>query len=161
MVINHTSDTRFGRDAVITHDGAELPCKMVDQLMPIVDSHEYQRARVVALEEIQFFDVEDAIEFCKRAADRDGKHVIVAALQGSRHREAWPIVSGLIPLADKIRHLSGLCADCRDGTPGSFTRRITPEIPGQSLIGDSRDYACLCRCHYLGHELKDNLRENR
>ena len=148
MVINHSSDVRFGRNQVITHDGAALPCHMVDRLTPLLGSRDYQIADVIAIEELQFFDVNDALHFCKRAADVDGKHVILAALQGDRHRQSWPTVSEMIPLADVIQHLTGFCALCRDGTRGSFTKRTTPEVPDQNFVGDSRDYACMCRLHY-------------
>ena len=147
LVINHSKDTRYGRQSVITHDGLQLPCTMVDTLCPLFETEEYLSSDVIAIEEMQFFDSEDAVAFCTRACDLDGKHVIAAALQGDRHRDAWPTVSSLIPIADRIQQTTGLCTTCADGTPGCFTKRITPE--SENLVGGSKDYACLCRKHYV------------
>ena len=148
MVINHKSDIRFGRNAIRTHDGSDMACEMTDTLMFWKGTDRYKLAEVIAIEEIQFFSAQDAKDFCIQAVEYDGKCIVAAGLQGSRHRDSWPTISALIPLADDIRHLRGLCSGCRDGTPGAFTRRITSE-DGNSLIGDGNDYACLCRKHYL------------
>lgn len=148
LVINHSSDTRYGRDAIITHDGLQIPCMMTDMLEPILHSKDYEESDLVVLEEVQFYDPTDVLAFCKQACDFDGKHVTAAGLQGTRHREPWPVISSLIPLAEKIVHLTGLCSACRDGTDAAFTKRIAPETQGESLVGGKDEYMCLCRRHY-------------
>lgn len=152
LVINHCSDTRYGRDAIITHDGLQIPCIMTDVLETILKTKEYQKADLVVLEEIQFYDPEDVLAFCKQACDVDGKHVTAAGLQGNRHREPWPVISALVPLAEKIIHLTGLCSACRDGTDAAFTKRVAPEVQGVSLVGGKDDYMCLCRHHYVNFD---------
>ena len=149
LVINHCSDTRYGRDAIITHDGLQIPCTMTAALEPILRTREYEESDLIVLEEIQFYDEIDVFAFCTRACDFDGKHVTAAGLQGDRHRESWPVISKLIPLAEKIIHLTGLCSVCRDGTSAAFTKRIAPELQGGSLVGGKDEYMCLCRRHYM------------
>lgn len=149
MVVNHASDVRFGRDAIITHDKGKIDCIMCNELSRLTDTEDYASSDLVCLEEIQFFDVPDVLNFCSRAADIDSKQVIIAGLQGDRHRNPWPVISALIPISDHIIHLTGLCNQCRDGTSGSFTKRTAPETDGNDLIGDLHDYTCLCRKHYI------------
>ncbi len=146
MIVNHDLDTRFGRDSIFSHDGHQIPCRMASSLLPLIKSARFQEAHVIVIEEVQFFH--DAFLFCSEAADSFDKHIIAAGLQGTRIREPWPVVSQLVPIADHIHHLKGLCMGCRDGTLGSFTKRLAEEVPGQTLIGDMQAYACVCRNHY-------------
>lgn len=149
MVINHASDVRFGRDAIITHDREKIDCIMSNELTTLMKSACYASSDVICIEEVQFFEVPDVLNFCKKAADIDSKQIIIAGLQGDRHRRPWPVISALVPISDHIVHLTGLCNRCRDGTSGSFTKRTAPETSDDKLIGDLHDYTCLCRAHYI------------
>jgi thymidine kinase len=146
--INHSLDTRYGKNSLCTHDGQAIPCVMTDRLVPLLDSAEYRRSQVVVVEELQFFEPKDARDFCELAATRDGKRVYAAGLQGDRHRGAWPTITALIPLADDIQHLTGMCSLCADGTPGAFTKRKPAFETEANLVGNSKEYWCLCRSCY-------------
>ena len=147
MVINHACDTRYGRDAIISHDGIEISCVMSTSLLTLLDQEQFAKADVIAIEEVQFFA--DAPAFCLEATEKHNKHVIAVGLQATRLREPWTTISNLIPIADEVRQLKGLCMVCRNGSSGSFTKRTAAEKLGQNLVGDLRSYTCVCRQHYL------------
>ena len=51
----------------------------------------------------------------------------------------------LIPLANKIDKLSGICNICNDGTPGDFTTiKKYLDVNNQILVGDSNIFLCVC-----------------
>ena len=74
--------------------------------------------------------------------------VVVAGLNGDTNQEKFGYILDLIPIANKITKLSGICTICNDGTPGDFTT-IKPNITksDQVLVGDDNLYMCVCRKH--------------
>ncbi|MCH93740.1 thymidine kinase, partial [Trifolium medium] len=83
-IIKSSKDTRYGLDSIVTHDGAKLPCWPLTNLSSFkqkfgIDA--YEKLDVIGIDEAQFFD--DLYDFCREAADHDGKTVIVAGLDGN------------------------------------------------------------------------------
>lgn len=146
LVINHSSDTRYGSHYLCTHEGTQIPCLMRSELMSLEHLSEYKVAAAVVIDEIQFFD--DSREFCSMAADRDGKDVVVAGLNGGYHRQEFPSVSLLLPLVSDIQYQTAFCTICRNGTPSCFTHRKHHDSP-EIVIGGAELYEALCRQHYV------------
>ena len=105
---------------------------------------QYALANVIAIDEAQFFS--DLMEFCTRAADEDGKEIIVAGLDGDFRRRKFGQVLDLVPHADDVTKLTARCARC--AAPGLFSLRISAE-EDTTLIGGKDKYLPVCRKHYI------------
>ncbi|XP_028063699.1 thymidine kinase-like [Camellia sinensis] len=103
---------------------------------------------VIGIDEAQFFD--DLYDFCCKAADCDGKIVIVAGLDGDYLRRTFGSVVDIIPLADSITKLTARCELC--GKRVFFTLRKTNETKTE-LIGGSDVYMPVCRQHYVNGQV--------
>ncbi|KAF2291719.1 hypothetical protein GH714_035332 [Hevea brasiliensis] len=111
---------------------------------------------VIGIDEAQFF--EDLYDFCREAADHDGKTLIVAGLDGNYlrapfdgglnivDRRSFGSVLDIIPLADSVTKLTARCELC--GKRAFFTFRKTEETRIE-LIGGADVYMPVCRHHYV------------
>lgn len=99
---------------------------------------------VIGIDEAPFFD--DLYDFCCMAADRDGKTVVVAGLDGDYLRRNFGSVLDIIPIADTITKLTARCELC--GKRAFFTLRKTDDEKTE-LIGGADVYMPVCRQHYV------------
>ncbi|CAN1143229.1 Pentatricopeptide repeat-containing protein At5g64320, mitochondrial [Linum perenne] len=146
-VIKSDKDTRYGLDSIVTHDGLKLPCWSLPKLSLFRQSlgvHAYNQLDVIGIDEAQFFD--DLYDFCREAADQDGKTVIVAGLDGDYMRRSFGAVLDVIPLADSVTKLNAHCKLC--GKPAFFTLRKTDETKVE-LIAGADVYMPVCRRHFV------------
>jgi len=144
LTINHKSDNRYGNDIICTHDAERIACLSLDKLS---DSHKekiYPDLDIIIIEEAQFFS--DLYEFVVTSANRDNKTIIVAGLDGDYKQQLFGDILRLIPHAEKVVKLHALCKECGDGTPASFTKRITSDKE-QTLVGGTQHYRAVCRYH--------------
>nr|XP_029117209.1 uncharacterized protein LOC105034377 isoform X3 [Elaeis guineensis] len=128
-MVKSNKDTRYAVDSIVTHDGAKMRCWAVPELsmfQPKLGVEAYDKLDVIGIDEAQFF--EDLYDFCCHAADRDGKIVVVAGLDG-----------------DYLR-LTARCELC--GQRAFFTLRKTEEKQTE-LIGGADVYMPVCREHYV------------
>ena len=128
-----------------THDRTGMKCLKARKLFDI-SSLELNEASVVIINEGQFF--EDLYDFCINMAETRGKHVLVCGLDGDYTRKPFGDILRLVPVAETVKKLSALCAICKDGTKGYFSKRIV-EKKEQVLIGSDDMYIPVCRRHYL------------
>ena len=153
MVITHSLDKRYGEDPeIVNHDQQRLPAIAVDRLIPLLDHAEYAEARLIVVEEAQFFP--DLIPFVLRAVDGDGKNAVVVGLDGDAELRPFGRVLDLVPYADRISKLTAFCHLCADGTPALFTHAHREEAAtlaadGQPCVGAGDTYTPMCRRHYL------------
>ncbi|PNX92192.1 thymidine kinase-like protein, partial [Trifolium pratense] len=157
-MLKSSKDNRYAIDSVVSHDGVKFPCWALPDLMSFKDKygHEayqkmllmqlqtcnYDRLVVVVvtnvdvtIDEAQFF--EDLYEFCCKAADEDGKIVVVAGLDGDYLRRSFGSVLHIIPIADTVTKLTARCEMC--GKRAFFTLRKTEEKQTE-LIGGADLY---------------------
>ena len=151
-VITHSCDTRYGTDQVVNHDQQRCPAIATATLMPLLETADYQQARLVVVEEAQFFA--DLVPFVLQAVDRDGKHVVVVGLDGDAERKPFGRVLDLLPYADRITKLTAMCKLCADGTPAIFTFAAADDAAasaamGEACVGAADKYMPMCRKHYL------------
>ena len=158
IVINHSSDIRYHKTDLSTHDKIMIPCVKTTHLLDIwnydnledpidedlMNIHfQFREAKVVLINEGQFFE---DLKFIVKDMLKMKKNVYVSGLDGDYLRERFGLILDLIPLCDKVTKLTSLCGICKDGTPGIFSLRLTNENI-QKVIGNN-NYIPVCRNCY-------------
>ena len=157
IIINHSIDIRYHESMVSTHDKVMAPCIQTTKLTDIwdykdIDSHfnensdrhiKLRMADVILINEGQFFEdlYEVVVDMLK-----SNKRVYICGLDSDFERKKFGQILDLIPLCDKVSKLTSLCSQCKDGTPGIFSMRLTSERQ-QTLVG-SDNYIPVCRKCY-------------
>ncbi|KAJ3672992.1 hypothetical protein LUZ60_006366 [Juncus effusus] len=150
-VLKSSKDNRYASDHVVTHDGTKMSCFALSHLSNFRDtlgSDAYNKIDVIGIDEAQFFD--DLHDFCCDAADRDGKTVIIAGLDGDYMRKKFGSVLDIIPLADSVTKLNARCEMCNNRA--LFTLRKSSETQTE-LIGGKDKYMPVCRQHYVNGQI--------
>ncbi|VAH22324.1 unnamed protein product [Triticum turgidum subsp. durum] len=150
-LIKSDKDNRYGLDSVVTHDGTKMACWALPELSTFQDKlgrEAYDKVDVIGIDEAQFFD--DLHDFCSKAADHDGKIIVVAGLDGDYKRNKFGSVLDIIPLANSVTKLTARCELC--DRRASFTLRKTQETRTE-LIGGADVYMPVCRQHYLDGQI--------
>ncbi|KAL5193885.1 Thymidine kinase a [Glycine soja] len=152
-LLKSSKDTRYAIDSVVTHDGIKFPCWALPDLLSFREKYgedAYQKLDVIGIDEAQFFV--DLYEFCCKAADEDGKTVIVAGLDGDYLRRSFGSVLHIIPLAESVTKLTARCELC--GKRAFFTLRKTEQRETE-LIGGADVYMPVCRLHYINSQVAE------
>ncbi|XP_077217048.1 thymidine kinase a-like [Tasmannia lanceolata] len=150
-VLKSNKDIRYDSDSIVTHDGEKMRCWALPDLSMFktkIGADEYEKLDVIGIDEAQFF--EDLYDFCSKAADHDGKTVIVAGLDGDYLRRNFGSVLDIIPLADSVTKLTARCELC--GKRAFFTLRKTEETQTE-VIGGADVYMPVCRQHYVNGQV--------
>lgn len=162
-IINHSIDTRYHDTMISTHDKVMAPCiqttklsdiwnyenayeelQLESNLNPKLYKHvKLRSSEVILINEGQFF--EDLYEIVVDMLSFD-KRVYICGLDSDFERKKFGQILDLIPLCDKVNKLTSLCSQCKDGTPGIFSMRLTSEKQ-QTLVG-SDNYIPVCRKCY-------------
>jgi thymidine kinase len=151
VVINSSKDTRSPEEVINTHDGVQFPCLMVDHISHCIIKESFCNADIVAIDEAQFFtNLKEFVEMCLFL----NKSVIIAGLDGDYKQRKFGEVIDCIPLASDVTKLSALCMDCKNGTPGPFTKRIV-QNDDLELVGGNDMYKAVCRRHLKSMDIKD------
>ncbi|GAB2274985.1 hypothetical protein Dimus_009755 [Dionaea muscipula] len=157
VMIKSSKDTRYAIDSVVTHDGAKFPCWALSNLSSFAEkfgADAYAKVDIIGIDEAQFF--EDLYEFCCKAAEHDGKKVIVAGLDGDYMRRRFGSVLDVIPVADSVTKLTARCELC--GKRAFFTLRNTEDVRTE-LIAGADVYMPVCGLHYVnGHLVTTRVR---
>ena len=152
LLLTSALDTRYGIVGdVVTHDKDRASAVGVKGLMTCLGTPEYTEARLIIIEEAQFFV--DLVAFVQYAVEKDGKDVVAVGLDGDSDRRPFGSVLELVPLADTVTKLTALCKRCGDGTEALFSAALkgagaSAEKP-QIHVGGEESYEPLCRLHYL------------
>jgi thymidine kinase len=151
VVINSTKDTRSPEEVLKTHDGIEFPCIKVGHISHCIVKQSFCDAEIVAIDEAQFFkNLKDFVDMCLFL----GKSVILAGLDGDYQQKKFGEVLDCIPMASDVVKLSALCMDCRNGTPGPFTKRIV-QSDELELVGGKDMYKAVCRRHLESMDIEN------
>ena len=131
------------RDHLIaTHDGSMAQCTRLDRLASAAELSEYDATSMILIDEAQFF--EDLVPAVRRFL-LDKKTVHVYGLDGDGKQRRFGTVLDLVPLADSVEKLLGLCQLCGAPAPFTVTEEHIPET--QILIGGEEIYTPVCRFH--------------
>jgi len=154
LSITSNIDTRYDTSGchIVTHDKTSVEALGVKVLEGVCDGEEYKNARLIVIEEAQFFT--GLYDFVVKAVESHGKDVVVVGLDGDSDRKPFGDILELIPLADEIVRLNALCKRCGDGTSALFTALVCGVKTGQICVGGDKMYQPLCRRHFLENEQK-------
>ena len=143
MIINSAKDTRSPEEVLKTHDNVKFNCHKVFDLFEIINTNEFDKADIIAIDEAQFFPkLKKFVECCLHV----NKSVLLAGLDADSFQRKFGELIDCIPLACDVTKLSALCMRCNDGTSGPFTKRIV-DSKELELIGGSDMYRAVCRKH--------------
>lgn len=158
-IINHTIDKRYHDTMLSSHDKLMAPCLQANKLNDIwsnagfVESGNHsdhyahkllRKSDVILINEGQFFS--DLYEVVVDMLNNN-KKIYVCGLDGDFERKKFGSILDLIPLCDKVNKLTSLCSLCKDGTPGIFSMRLSPETE-QTIVGTD-NYIPVCRKCYI------------
>ena len=146
LCITSNLDTRYEEGAIHSHDHERHSAVPTATLMPLIKTNHYNEARLIIIEEGQFFD--DLYEFVKYAVEKNGKDVLVVGLDGDSERRPFGKILDLIPLCDKVTKLTAMCKRCPAPTDAIFTYRKSGDKSVVKVGADS-EYEALCRSHYI------------
>lgn len=144
-------DDRYGLARVASHTGSFREDVQVIERASELPSHIKPETRVIAIDEIQFFDPE-ITDICDQLAD-DGMRVIVAGLDQDFRGEPFGPMPLLMAMAERVDKLHAICIGC--GAPASRTQRLIDGRPARYddpiiLVGGSESYEARCRtCHQV------------
>ena len=157
-IINHVIDNRYHNTMVSTHDQLMAPCLQACELNDIWTDNGFKKtgekkdlwahnavrdSEVILINEGQFFpDLYDVVVDMLRC----NKKIYICGLDGDFERKKFGQILDLIPLCDKVTKLTSLCSQCKNGTPGIFSMRLTNET-AQTIVG-SDNYIPVCRKCY-------------
>lgn len=145
LSITSTLDTRYETDAIHSHNHDSHSAISTDLLTPLLMTASFAEARLLVIEEAQFF--KDLYPFVYQAVDVCGKDVLVVGLDGDSERRPFGRIAEIIPLCDKITKLTAMCKRCGNGTPAIFTHRKDADT-SIIKVGEANTYEALCRRHY-------------
>jgi len=135
-------DIRYNKEDVVSHTSrtvkAEPVENAVDILIRLKDS-----TRVVAIDEVQFFD--DAITTVVVKLAARGYRVICAGLDLDYRAQPFGPMPSLLAVADEVMKIHAICTIC--GASASRTQRLI-KSKAQVLLGETDAYEARCRAHY-------------
>jgi thymidine kinase len=141
-------DTRYDMSgaAIMTHDKDGCSAIGVKSLEGVREMKDYKEAKLVIVEEGQFFP--DLFDFVSKAVEEDGKDLVVVGLDGDSERKPFGDILKLIPHAEEVERLTAFCSLCKDGTPAVYSKCFIQK-EGQVAVGAGDIYKPVCRKHYL------------
>tara|TARA_Y100000817_G_scaffold312389_1_gene306264 strand:+ start:443 stop:1006 length:564 start_codon:yes stop_codon:yes gene_type:complete len=145
LIINSNKDSRVSSDYIKTHNDIKYKAIKLNDLDDSKVVSIIQKYDTVCIDEAQFFS--NLIAFVKKLL-KYNIHIIVTGLNGDTQQNKFGHIIDLMPLANKIDKLSGICTLCNDGTPGDFSiLKKNMEKKSQILVGGDDMYQCVCRKH--------------
>lgn len=142
-------DIRYDKEDVVSHSSQAIKSEpvesSVDILIRLKDS-----TRVVAIDEVQFFD-ENIITVVTKLAAR-GCRVICAGLDLDYRAQPFGPMPTLLALADDVVKIHSICTIC--GAPATRSQRLTTSKE-RVLLGETDAYEARCRAHYQYDESEE------
>ena len=149
QIFKPAMDTRYAEEEVVSHSSQAMKAEPVDGavdiLMRLKDS-----TRVVAIDEIQFFD-EAIVTVVTKLAAR-GCRVICAGLDLDYRAQPFGPIPQLLAIADEVTKIHAICTVC--GAPAVRSQRLT-KSKEQVLLGETDAYEARCRGHYQCDEVEE------
>jgi thymidine kinase len=156
-------DTRYHETEVVSHSSLSIEATPVGSSVEILQKV-YDSTRVVAIDEVQFFDENITIVVEKLA--RRGIRVIAAGLDQDYMGKPFGPMASLLAIADSVNKIHAICTVC--GAPAPKTFRKDPKNSTQVLVGETDLYEARCRAHadFFGEDQDQlaffvNLNESR
>lgn len=142
-------DIRYDVEDVVSHSSLAIKSepveKAIDILMKLKDS-----TRVVAIDEVQFFD--DAIITVISKLAARGYRIICAGLDLDSRAVPFGPMPTLLAMADEVMKIHAICTVC--GAPATRSQRLVASKE-QVLIGEHDAYEARCRGHFSVDEAEE------
>ena len=135
-------DNRYHETEVVSHSALSMEANPVNTSVEILQ-RVFDSTRVVAIDEVQFFDQNISIVVEKLA--RRGIRVIMAGLDQDFMGKPFGPMADLLAIADRVDKIHAICTVC--GSPASKTFRKNPNNASQVLVGETDLYEARCRSH--------------
>ena len=143
QIFKHGIDDRYHATRVVSHSAQSVEATPVKEpieiLQKLLDS-----TRVVAIDEVQFFD-NTIIDVVNKLARR-GIRVICAGLDQDYKGKPFGPMAELLAIADNVDKIHAVCTVC--GGPASKTYRKNPKNSDTVLVGETDLYEARCRGHF-------------
>lgn len=140
-IFSPKADTRYGEDAIISHNASKITSTPVDSASAILllasDAH------VIGVDEAQFFD-DELPEVCTILANR-GVRVIVAGLDMDFKGRPFGSMPAIMAIAESVTKLQAVCVRC--GNPAQYSYRLVHDN-SKILLGEKESYEPRCRACY-------------
>ncbi len=140
-------DDRYHESQVVSHSSLTVEAVPVEGSIDIL-KRLYDTTRIVAIDEIQFFDPTIA-QVVKKLARR-GIRVICAGLdQDFRGRPFGPMPE-LLCIADSVNKVNAICTVCGSAATKTFRKRSEGGKlnEDQVVVGEADVYEARCRTHF-------------
>lgn len=147
--VTPATDDRYGEQLVGSHAGREWRATVVDPESPGDITDVVGDEKVIAVDEVNFFDP-DVVNVCETLA-ADGRRVIVAGTDQTFRGEPFPPVPELVAVAEYADKQQAVCALC--GEPATRNQRLIDGDPAPAdaptiQVGGEESYEARCRdCH--------------
>jgi thymidine kinase len=142
-------DIRYDKEDVVSHSSQAIKSEPVENSVDILIRLK-DATRVVAIDEIQFFD-DNIITVVTKLAAR-GCRVICAGLDLDYRAQPFGPMPTLLALADDVVKIHSICTIC--GAPATRSQRLTTSKE-RVLLGETDAYEARCRGHYQYDESEE------
>ena len=143
-------DDRYHEQNVVSHSSQELKATAIDKPVDIL-FRLYDTTRVIAIDEVQFFD-ESIVKIIMKLARR-GLRIIMAGLDQDYRGLPFGPMPNILCVADEVMKVQAICTVC--GVPATKSYRIDSNDQGQVLVGEADKYEARCRQHHEDHYLEE------
>jgi len=146
-------DDRYSKKDIVSHSSQSVEAVPVQKSIDILHLL-YDSTRIVAIDEVQFFD-EDIVKVVSKLARR-GCRVICAGLDQDYRGVPFGPMPDLLGVADEVTKIHAICTVC--GAPATKTYR-RPEVKSseQVLVGETNFYEARCRNHFDYYDEEEEL----
>lgn len=136
-------DVRYDETKVVSHSSQAIQSEPVEKPTDILIRLK-DTTRIVAIDEIQFFD-EEIVKVVEKLANR-GYRVICAGLDLDFRAVPFGPMPMLLAIADSVQKIQAICTVC--GAPATRSQRLS-DIKEKVLLGETESYDARCRAHYF------------
>lgn len=140
LVLSHISDDRYLKEHIVTHDKIKRPCIAISDLFQVLKNKDFENARVIIIEEAQFFS--NLNKFVRKIVNEDKKEVVVSGLSGDFNMNPIGEIHYLYSFADEVLTCKSICEKC--GEFASFTCKYSGNN-NLVQVGGKNIYKPLCR----------------
>lgn len=149
-------DNRYSEKDIVTHSSVTLESFPVGSSLDILNNL-LDSTRVVAIDEVQFFDNE--IIHVVRKLARRGIRVICAGLDQDYKGNSFGPIADILAISDRVDKIQAVCTVCGFPATKTYRKEFVPSKE-QVLIGELDSYEARCRMHFNYDAEEEDLKSN-
>lgn len=138
LIFKPKIDVRYSVNEVVSHNDNSVESIAISGAKEILKH--YGEARVIGIDEIQFFDAE-IIEICKFLAYQN-RRVIVAGLDMDFMGRPFGAMPDLMAIGEFVTKLHAICKNCGNTATHSYRKTLSNKMVE---IGETNIYEARCR----------------